>query len=55
MRERENGRARGGHVKGFHACFLLEGPFFVVPTTSKRLLSRLKWDDVIPKTNEVSP
>ena len=35
--ERENGRARGRH-----ACLLLARPFFLVPTTSKRLLRRLK-------------
>ena len=34
--ERENGRARGRH-----ACLLLARPFFLVPTTSKRLLRRL--------------
>ena len=34
--ERENWRARGRH-----ACLLLERPFFLVPTTSKRLLRRL--------------
>ena len=34
--ERENGRARGRH-----ACLLLVRPFFLVPTTSKRLLRRL--------------
>ena len=33
---RENGRARGRH-----ACLLLAHPFFLVPTTSKRLLRRL--------------
>ena len=33
MGERENGRARGRHAR----------PFFPVPTTSKRLLRRLKW------------
>ena len=32
---RENGRARGRH-----ACLLLAHPFFLVPTTSKRLLRR---------------
>ena len=36
--EIENGRARGRH-----ACLLLAGLFFLVPTTSKRLLRRLKW------------
>ena len=35
--ERENGRARGRH-----ACLLLARPFFLVPTTSKRLLRRLQ-------------
>ena len=35
--ERENGRARGRH-----ACLLLARPFFLVPTTSKRLLRRLR-------------
>ena len=34
--ERENGRARGRH-----ACLLLARPFFLVPTTCKRLLRRL--------------
>ena len=34
--ERENGRARGRH-----ACLHLARPFFLVPTTSKRLLRRL--------------
>ena len=34
--ERENGRARGRH-----ACVLLARLFFLVPTTSKRLLRRL--------------
>ena len=34
--ERENGRSRGRH-----ACLLLARPFFLVPTTSKRLLRRL--------------
>ena len=34
--KRENGRARGRH-----ACLLLAHPFFLVPTTSKRLLRRL--------------
>ena len=34
--ERENGRARGRHT-----CLLLARPFFLVPTTSKRLLRRL--------------
>ena len=34
--ERENGRARGRH-----ACLLLARPFFLGPTTSKRLLRRL--------------
>ena len=36
--ERENGRARGRH-----ACLLLARPFFLVPTTSKRLLRRLPY------------
>ena len=35
--EREKGRARGRHAKGL----LLAHPFFLVPTTSKRLLRRL--------------
>ena len=43
--ERENGRARGRHAKGEApsplACLLLARPFFLVPTTSKRLLRRL--------------
>ena len=34
--ERENGRARGRHAR-----LLLARPFFLVPTTSKRLLRRL--------------
>ena len=34
--ERENGRARGRH-----ACLVLSRAFFLVPTTSKRLLRRL--------------
>ena len=38
--ERENGRARGRH-----AC-LLARPFFLVPTTSKRLLRRLANNDI---------
>ena len=49
--ERENGRARGRHAKGEGpparapsplACLLLARPFFLVPTTSKRLLRRLE-------------
>ena len=36
--ERENGRARGRH-----ACLLLARSFFLVPTTSKRLLRRLHY------------
>ena len=45
--ERENGRARGRHARGEGAssplaCLLLARPFFLVPTTSKRLLRRLK-------------
>ena len=36
--ERENGRLRGRH-----ACLLLARSFFLVPTTSKRLLHRLKY------------
>ena len=39
--ERENGRARGRH-----ACLLLARPFFLVPTTSKRLLRRLANNDI---------
>ena len=44
--ERENGRARGRHARGEGAsfplaCLLLARPFFLVPTTSKRLLRRL--------------
>ena len=44
--ERENGRARGRHARGATsplACLLLARPFFLVPTTSKRLLRRLIW------------
>ena len=44
MGERENGRARGRHARGATsplACLLLARPFFLVPTTSKRLLRRL--------------
>ena len=40
--ERENGRARGRH-----ACLLLARPFFLVPTTSKRLLRRLVVDYLV--------
>ena len=40
MGERENGRAQGRHARGL-ACLLLARPFFLVPTTSKRLLRRL--------------
>ena len=39
--ERENGRARGRH-----ACLLLARPFFLAPTTSKRLLRRLANNDI---------
>ena len=44
--ERENGRARGRHARAEEAssplaCLLLARPFFLVPTTSKRLLRRL--------------
>ena len=39
--ETENGRARGRHARGEGACLLLARPFFLVPTTSKRLLRRL--------------
>ena len=38
MGERENGRARGRHTL---ACLLLGRAFFLVPSTSKRLLRRL--------------
>ena len=44
--ERENGRARGRHARGATsplACLLLARPFFLVSTTSKRLLRRLIW------------
>ena len=46
MSERDNGRARGRHARGEGAtsplaCLLLARPFFLVPTTSKRLLCRL--------------
>ena len=44
--ERENERARGRHTRGATsplACLLLARPFFLVPTTSKRLLRRLIW------------
>ena len=46
MGERENGHARGRHARGEGALsplawLLLERPFFLVPTTSKRLLRRL--------------
>ena len=45
--ERENGRARGRHARcegasSPLACLLLARPFFLVPTTSKRLLRRLQ-------------
>ena len=54
--QRENGRARGRHARGEGAparkapeivstrilCLLLARPFFLVPTTSKRLLRRLR-------------
>ena len=39
--ETKNGRARGGR-----ACLLLERPFFLVPTTSKRQLRRLANNDI---------
>ena len=44
--ERENGRSRGRHARGEGvfsplAWRLLAPPFFLVPTTSKRLLRRL--------------
>ena len=45
--ERGNGRARGRHARGEGtpssplACLLLARPFFLVPTTCKRLLRRL--------------
>ena len=41
MGESENGRARGRH-----ACLLLARPFYLVPTTSKRLLRRLANNDI---------
>ena len=47
--ERENGRLRGRHARGSTsplACLLLARPFFLVPTTSKRLLRRLIWADL---------
>ena len=45
--ERENGHARGRHARGEGApsplaCLLLARPFFLVPTTPKRLLRKLK-------------
>ena len=45
--ERENGHARGRHARGEGAssplaCLLLVRPFFLEPTTSKRLLGRLE-------------
>ena len=45
--ERENGHARGRHARGEGApsplaCLLLGARFFLVPTTSKRLLRRLQ-------------
>ena len=49
---RENGRAQGRH-----AC-LLAHPFFLVPTTSKRLLSRLafvQYSNVHRKKNKIFP
>ena len=47
MGESENGRARGRHARGEGApsplaCLLLARPFFLVPTTSKRLLRKLQ-------------
>ena len=43
--EKENGLARGRHARGNGtsplACLLLERPFFLVPTTPKRLLRKL--------------
>ena len=45
--ERENGRARGRH-----ASLLLARPFFLVPTTCKRLLRRLSWDDCNTQESE---
>ena len=44
--ERENGRARGRH-----ACLLLARPFFLVPTTSKRLLRRLGLPVLVQKNS----
>ena len=42
MSERENGRERGRHARTSPlASLLLARPFFLVPTTSKRLLRRL--------------
>ena len=40
--ERENRRARGRLARGEGACLLLTRPSFLVPTTSKRLLRRLR-------------
>ena len=39
--ERENGRARGRHASSPLTCLLLARTFFLVPSTSKRLLRRL--------------
>ena len=39
--ERENGRARGRHAPSPLACLLLARAFFLVRTSSKRLLRRL--------------
>ena len=41
MGERENRRVRGRHARGEGALCLLLAPFFFVPTTSKRLSSRV--------------
>ena len=50
--KRENGHARGRHARETRkgeeavsplACLLLARPFFLVPTTLERLLSRLAW------------
>ena len=48
--ERENGRARERHA--CLACLLLARPFFLVPSTSKRLLRRLSSLMVPPRPQE---
>ena len=37
------GAGKNGRARGRHACLLLARPFFFAPTTSKRVLRRLKY------------